>query len=221
MEINSIPYSVKAIQGEDRLIWMGANRGDFDLKHAYALAKGSELDAGSFNGMWVWKLDSIPWVKTFVWKCLHPLEWENALSKGALVKLISAIYHCGLNTKKSNYKRVVQIRWEIPQAGWACLNTDEATIGNPGRAWCGGLIRNKHGEWLGGFSRSIGCSNSFMVELWGLRDGLILCNEMHLNVVDIQLDAKAVVQLLSNSSSANICAMPLLDDCRQLISQIA
>ena len=59
-----------------------------------------------------------------------------------------------------------------------------------------------------------------MAELWGLRDGINLCNEMQLSVVDVQLDAKAVVQLLSNSSSVNICALPLLDDCRQLISQI-
>ena len=114
----------------------------------------------------------------------------------------------------------MQVRWERPQAGWACLNTDGAAIGNPGRAGCGGLIRNEHGEWLDGFSRSIGYSNSFMVELWGLRDGLNLCNEMQLSVVDVQLDAKAVVQLLSNSSSANICALPLLDDCKQLKSQI-
>lgn len=40
-----------------------------------------------------------------------------------------------------------------------------------------------------------------MAELWGLRDGLILCNEMHLNAMDIQVDAKAVVHLLSNSAS--------------------
>ena len=40
MEVNSIPYSVRAIQGENRLIWSGANRGNFDLNHAYALAMG-------------------------------------------------------------------------------------------------------------------------------------------------------------------------------------
>ena len=128
--------------------------------------------------------------------------------------------HCGLNAKKSGNKRLVQVRWERPQARWACLNTDGVAVGNPSRAGCGGLIRNEHEEWLGGFSRSIVCSNNFMAELWGLRGGLNLCNEMQLSVVDVQLDAKAVVQLLSNSSSANIYALPLLDDCRQLISQI-
>ena len=43
---------------------------------------------------------------------------------------------------------------------------------------------------------------------------------MHLSAVDVQLDAKAVVQFLANSSSANIYALPFLDDCRHLISQI-
>ena len=82
MEVNSIPYSVRAIQGEDRLIWSGANRGNFDLNHAYALAMGNESDAGPFNGMWVWKLDTIPRVKTFMWQCLH-----NAIRVGeCLVK---------------------------------------------------------------------------------------------------------------------------------------
>ena len=100
------------------------------------------------------------------------------------------------------------------------MNTDGAARGNPGRAGCGGLIRSENRDWLGGFSRSIGCTSSFMAELWGLRDGLNLCYEMHLSAVDVQLDAKAVVQLLANSSSANICALPLLDDCRHLISQI-
>ena len=38
--------------------------------------------------------------------------------------------------------------------------------------------------------------------------------------VDVQLDAKVVVQLFSNSSSVNRCALPLLDDCKHLISQI-
>ena len=32
---------------------------------------GSEAEAGPFNGMWVWKLDTIPRVKTFIWQCLH------------------------------------------------------------------------------------------------------------------------------------------------------
>ena len=53
------------------MFWSGVNQGDFDLKHAYDLAMGSDSDAGSFNGKWVWKLDIIPRVKAFIWQCLH------------------------------------------------------------------------------------------------------------------------------------------------------
>ena len=74
---------------------------------------------------------------------------------------------------------------------------------------------------MGGFSRRIGCSNSFIAELWALRDGLILCHDMHLTTVEIHLDASAVVQLFSNPSNTNMSAMPFIDDCRQLLSQIA
>ena len=69
--------------------------------------------------------------------------------------------HCGLNAKTLGGRKVVRIRWEKPQAGWARLNTDGATLGSPGRVGGGGLIRNDQGEWLGGFSRRIGCSNTF------------------------------------------------------------
>ena len=82
MEISSIPYSVRTVQGGDRLFWSRANRGDFNLKHAYDLAMGGDSNAGSFNGKWVWKLDTIPRVKAFIWQCLH-----NAIGVGeCLVK---------------------------------------------------------------------------------------------------------------------------------------
>ena len=36
----------------------------------------------------------------------------------------------------------------------------------------GGLIRDHNGDWIISFSRSLGFTNSFIVELWALRDGL-------------------------------------------------
>ena len=247
LEINSIPITVRANQGEDRLIWAGANQGDFDLKYAYALAMGNEAKDEDFNGSWVWKLDTIPRVKTFIWQCLHnsigvgeclvkrcisesnicPLcqkepesilhrlrdcvtskqTWErlginpsNAFYEGNLIPWLETnckdnscrlgeqppwkilfsftiwllwkqrndvvfgnqwghpnihkeamfrafkFQHCGLNTKTLGGRKVVCIRWEKPQAGWAHLNTDGAPLGSPGRGGGGDLIRNDQGE---------------------------------------------------------------------------
>ena len=117
-------------------------------------------------------------------------------------------------------KTMVQVRWEKPQQGWIRLNTDGSTLGNPGRARGGGILRDDQGNWVAGFSRNIGFSTSFIAELWALSDGLTLYNNLKLNAVDIQIDAKAIVVLLSNPSYSNSFAMPIVDNCRQLISQI-
>lgn len=145
---------------------------------------------------------------------------QSSVHKDTLFRALE-FHHCGLNPNLSGSRKVVRIRWEKPQAGWFRLNTDGSAIGSLGRVGYGGLIKNDRGVWIGGFSRSLECSNRVIAELWALRNSLILCNNMHLNVNDVQLDAKAIVHLLTNSSHANRFVMPLLDDCRQLISQIA
>ena len=116
---------------------------------------------------------------------------------------------------------MVRVRWEKPHAGWCCLSTDGSTSASSGRAGCGSLIRDEQGEWVRGFSRGLGCLDSFIAELWGLRDGLMLYKNMNLNAVNVQLDAMAVVQLLTSPTITNLSVLPLIDDCRQLISQIA
>ena len=59
-----------------------------------------------------------------------------------------------------------------------------------------------------------------MAKLWALRDGLILCNNLNYSAVDIQIDAKTIVGLISNPSYSDSFAMPIIDDYRQLISRI-
>ena len=58
-----------------------------------------------------------------------------------------------------------------------------------------------------------------MVELWALRDGLILAKDLNLNSLIVELDAKSVVQLMNNDF-ANMLMEPLLTDCRTLLRAI-
>ncbi|KAL4619264.1 hypothetical protein ACB092_06G067700 [Castanea dentata] len=62
--------------------------------------------------------------------------------------------------------------------------------------------------------------SSFAAELWGLREGLLLCNNLNITFLEIELDAKAIVDGLGNPSYVNNIISPLLDDCRLLISRI-
>ena len=94
------------------------------------------------------------------------------------------------------------------------MNTDGALCTHSGSAGCGGVVRDDRGEWVAGFSRRIGATNSFMAELWGLRDGLILCSNLHLPSLIIELDAKAIVDALLNLNYENNVISPILEDCR-------
>ena len=58
-----------------------------------------------------------------------------------------------------------------------------------------------------------------IVELWALRDGLLLAIEMGLNNIIIEMDALSIVLLMKNNT-ANLLMEPLLTDCRNLLSKI-
>ena len=57
------------------------------------------------------------------------------------------------------------INWEKPDLNWFKLNIDGSSIGNPGKAGGGGIIRNQHVNWIRGFARSIGIASSVVAEL--------------------------------------------------------
>ncbi|XP_065629558.1 uncharacterized protein LOC112003977 [Quercus suber] len=52
MEINVMPYSLRTSLEEDRLIWNGDNRGDFELKSAYTIATRCSEEEEEFMGSW-------------------------------------------------------------------------------------------------------------------------------------------------------------------------
>lgn len=99
------------------------------------------------------------------------------------------------------------------------LNTDGCAASSPGQAGCGGIVRDRDGSWVSGFSRRIGITNSFVEELWGLRDGLILCNNLNIIFLLVELDTKDVVDILNRSNYVNNVVSTILDDCRLLASQ--
>ena len=128
------------------------------------------------------------------WKVLFPLGvWHLWLRRNQLIFKIGKVdrlwfkksikdcielFSVGLNAKIHKAKAVVAVGWEKPQVGWAKLNSDGFALSNPGRAGGGGVIRDHNGNWIKGYARSIGCTNSCMAELWALRDGLLLARGM-------------------------------------------
>ena len=67
--IQAIPISFMS-RGQNKLAWSGNPRGTFDLKSAYFIAMTEEA-IHPFNSRWTWKLETLPKIKTFLWRCQH------------------------------------------------------------------------------------------------------------------------------------------------------
>uniref|UniRef100_A0A7N2KK54 RNase H type-1 domain-containing protein n=1 Tax=Quercus lobata TaxID=97700 RepID=A0A7N2KK54_QUELO len=108
----------------------------------------------------------------------------------------------------------------LPLRGWYKLNTDGSSLGNSGAAGGGGVIRDASSAWIRAFSINIGSTTSFLAELWALRDGLIMCKELQLHAVEVELDARVVSDLMNHNGGSNEVNSSLVADCRLLIAQM-
>ena len=140
---------------------------------------------------------------------------NHNLSKDIMNQVLEFIY-CVHSPRSPNQKINKSLRWERPLLGWKKLNIDRSWLRGMDRASCGGLVRDDQGEWIAGFTRYIGSTNSFTAELWELREGLILCCNLNIEALVVELDAQAVVEVLKNNTYVNNIVSPILDDCRHL-----
>ena len=93
------------------------------------------------------------------------------------------------------------------------LNMD-GFVGSSGIAGGGGLMWDDNGTWVFGFARKIEKASSFTTELWALRDGLRLCLSQNFLVVEVELEAKSIVELLTKQHHPNLSNSTLVDDCK-------
>ena len=79
----------------------------------------------------------------------------------------------------------------------------------------GGLIHNEKGEWVKGFARAIGIKTSVVAELWALQDGIRFRIALKLPAVEIELDAKVVIDLVNKDSNNLNSLDALVADCKE------
>ena len=89
---------------------------------------------------------------------------NHNLSKDILNQVLEFIY-CVHSPRSPNRKINKSLRWERPSLGWKKLNTDDSWLRRTDRAGYGGLVRDDQVEWIVGFTRYIGSTNSFTAEL--------------------------------------------------------
>ena len=125
-------------------------------------------------------------------------------------------YFCARKTftKKSRAKAIVY--WEKPEVNWFKLNIDGSSIGNLGKAGEGGLIRDHKGNWISRFSHRE--ATSIDAELWALRDELHRCMELNIQAMEVELDAKVMVDWVGGSNCPNNSHSSLIADCKYLFN---
>lgn len=80
----------------------------------------------------------------------------------------------------------------------------------------GGVVRDSDGNWLRGFCRYLGHTNSLLAELWAVRDGLRMAKSLDITALVVELDAKSVLDLIWGTGKPNGVLMPIILDCREL-----
>ena len=93
-------------------------------------------------------------------------------------------------TQKTKHNIAIQVRWFKPPVDCFKLNSDGATLGNPGKAGGGGLIWIHQGKWVKGYMRHIGFASSIIAEFWALKDGLLLTSQLGISKLLVELDAQ-------------------------------
>uniref|UniRef100_A0A2N9FCR0 RNase H type-1 domain-containing protein n=1 Tax=Fagus sylvatica TaxID=28930 RepID=A0A2N9FCR0_FAGSY len=136
-------------------------------------------------------------------------------------KSLAIEFHFSLPSPLRKPDRIdILVGWKPPPSGFFKLNTDGLVLGNLGLAGARGLLRHSNGSWFRGFTRNIGTTSSVAAKLWGVRDGLLLAKKYNIQKLIIELDAKAVLDLLMSDNNTSLCYHPLsalIIDCRSLI----
>jgi hypothetical protein len=120
---------------------------------------------------------------------------------------------------KVKIRTPIPVKWNPPPVGWFKLNTDGSSLGNPGLARGGGVIRNHLGDWVGGFSRAIGFTTSVQAELRALKDGLLLAINLEILNLEIEMDSLVAVDLINSPITSNAFLSTIVDDCRYLLER--
>jgi ribonuclease HI len=92
---------------------------------------------------------------------------------------------------------VALIGWVPPKENFVKLNTDGASNNN-NVAGCGGLVRDREGDWLGGFAKYVGSSSAVVAEAWGVLEGLRYVWNKGFRKVELNVDSLALVNIIKN-----------------------
>ncbi|KAK8999406.1 hypothetical protein V6N11_070573 [Hibiscus sabdariffa] len=95
------------------------------------------------------------------------------------------------------------VHWQRPEEDWTCLNTDGAVSTLNGFGSIGGVFCAHDGDWLLGFNKFIGFTQSLQSELWAILTGLRLARDNGYERLLIQSDNLEVITRLNATTATS------------------
>ncbi|POO02039.1 Ribonuclease H, partial [Trema orientale] len=137
---------------------------------------------------------------TFIWRSVGE---ANQIGSGTMRNSLDEfqILHClHVQAKPPRAPRIVEVRWQLPPAGWLKVNTDGSAFGSPGLAGCGGIFRTSRGFFKGAFAIPLGKTFAFEAELAGAIHAILYAYEFGWTNLWLECDSTYLVTLLRERS---------------------
>ncbi|KAF7821450.1 ribonuclease H [Senna tora] len=113
----------------------------------------------------------------------------------------------------------INVSWKPPPPGFVKLNVDGSFWQQTNSVGCRGVIRDSNGNWLAGFSRSLGRGNSLLAELWGFKTGLQLAWNRGFQNIVLEGDCKMAIDLISRDQDTAYPLFLIISEIRVLMSK--
>ncbi|KAL9462413.1 hypothetical protein AB3S75_000421 [Citrus x aurantiifolia] len=159
--------------------------------------------------LWYWRNDVL----------FNHGSWDSSFIVTDIKARTYEILRCIKQPLTVKQKKVEKmIRWRAPTWPSVSLNTDGARKGF-GQTGAGGLLRDFTGNWIMGFIVNLGTCSVLSAELWGLLHGLRMAWENGFRRVQVGVDNKSVVHLLTMASIPENENATLIKAIRKLLEQ--
>ncbi|XP_019150780.1 PREDICTED: uncharacterized protein LOC109147628 [Ipomoea nil] len=173
----------------------------------------------SMNDRWHLLFPHILWN---IWKARNEVVFDNFWP--TTTEILKRARRSELDDYQALFKhngvmnaKQIWVHWTPPLAGIIKLNSDGAKKATSSMASAGGLLRDHKGTWLMGFTIKIGITNSFVAELWGLREGLRVAKHYGYANIAAESDSMAVIQVLQAEEGPLLVEDSLILDCKTLL----
>ncbi|XP_042487416.1 uncharacterized protein LOC122067640 [Macadamia integrifolia] len=122
---------------------------------------------------------------------------SDFIRQGSLLSVmdLSNAKRLGFSGVSHRHHENFEIYWLPSQLGWAKLNTNGCSIGNPGNSGAGGVLRNEKAEVVGHFRNFLGTRTNLEAEFLAIMIGLEVAQQLGIPRLWTECDSTAVVIL--------------------------